>query len=657
MGFILLFSILIGIFFLPYLSNSVKPFLRLLINLIVAIPSFIVAFNAVQYGPQNIWIGEFSITGVWELKIDELSAFFIAIINISILASSVYGLGYLKENKNSIALSIKFISSILLHVGLLGVCMLQNFIPFMISWEVMSISSFMLVIFQYHKPNAIKAGLNYLIQMHIGVVLLMVGFIIVGNTTGQSNFDAIGLYFSNHNNNFWLFLVFFIGFSFKIGFLTLHTWMPEAYAVAPSNISGVMSGVVKKMGIYGILRILFYVQNTRLEIGIFILTISLATCLYGIINAIMQTDIKKLLSYSSMENMGIIGIGLGMAMIGFGVHDLALAYLGFTASLLQILNHALFKTSLFFNNGGIYQQTRTRNIDQLGGLSKYMPITSILFLLSSIAACGLPPFNGFVAEYIIYSGLIEGMNATFVTTEVFLLLCLIILSLVGGLAIFTYSKVFGLVFLGNPRSEIITPTKEAPLLMLIPQIILMSIALSIGLYPKFILSYITKIVDVYVPHYSHVSLDSYSDVLELGHAGSIFILIVLVLIIVRKFVLNKKTIEYQVTWGCGYETKNTRMQYNSASWADYFLKFGNFFIGHHNSFTPLKKEDIFPDDKKMKISYFDKIESNLIQPLLELVNYTLNKLAVIQTGQTQYYILYGFVFLLFMSILTFFKIL
>jgi hydrogenase-4 component B len=648
-----------GICLVPFISAipiQAKTYFRLFINICFAIPTTLWALQAFTGDAFLLTIGQSPITGLWQLKIDSLSAFFVLITNLIVVCSGFYSLDYLKDNKDALALSIKFISANVLHLAMLAVCMIQQLIPFLIVWEIMSIASFMLVIFQFKKEDTIKAGLNYLVQMHVGVIFLIIAVIVLMISTGGNDFASLGNYFNEHPNNFPLFLLFFTGFGFKVGFIPFHTWMPHAYSAAPSHVSALMSGVIKKLGLYGILRVLLYVQNTRMEIGLFILSVSLLTCLYGVINAIMQKDLKKMLAYSSMENMGVIGIGLGMGMVGFGVHDLALAFLGFAGAILHILNHAIFKPALFYGIGSVYQQTGTRNIEQLGGLVKSMPITAALFLCSGIAVCALPPFNGFISEYILYSGLLEGMNATFVTPEVFLMVSMTILSLAGGMAIYAYTRAIGLAFLGIGRSNKVANASEVRLKMLMPQVLLLLIALSIGIFPSFYFRYVCLIVNMFVPNYSHITLWSFADLHELGYAGAGFIGIVSLLFAVRYFVARKKTIVYGPTWGCGYLSYNTRMQYTGSSYADYFAKFAGPILGQKNKFVPIAPNEIFPENKEMKIEIYDRIEKGILMRVLNVLIKTIKSLGVLQTGQTQLYILYAFIFLIILCIVTFFKI-
>src|SRR5665647_3308633 len=242
------------------------------------------------------------------LTVDRLSAFFIIVINITVFVGFLYAKGYLEpyyRSKNALRFSIHYFSYIWLYLSMLMVVMFRDGLSFLIAWEIMALSSFFLVIFDAEDRNILKTGISYLIQMHVGMFFILIAFLLVEKATGQMGFDALGSYFSNHSN-IPLFMLFFIGFGIKAGFIPLHTWLPEAHPAAPSHVSGIMSGVMIKMGIYGILRVLISVQSDLLLIGIIILIISLVSGVLGVMMAIVQHDLKRLLAYHSIENIGII---------------------------------------------------------------------------------------------------------------------------------------------------------------------------------------------------------------------------------------------------------------------------------------------------------------------------------------------------------------
>ena len=255
---------------------------------------------------------------ILNIEIDQLSAFFILVVNFTSLTGIIYAKGYLKpyfDKKSKTEFALHYFNFLWLHISMLLVVMLRDALAFLVIWEIMSLSSFFLVIFESEKKETIKIGIKYLIQMHIGVVFLMLAFIWAYTQTGaEFSFDGLAVYFQAHNP-FYLFMLFFIGFGIKAGFIPLHSWLPHAHPAAPSHVSGVMSGVMIKMGIYGILRVLTYIHHDLFYIGLFILIISLISGLIGVSMAIVQHDVKKLLAYHSIENIGIIVLVLDWELL------------------------------------------------------------------------------------------------------------------------------------------------------------------------------------------------------------------------------------------------------------------------------------------------------------------------------------------------------
>ena len=399
----------LGITGLILISERYRPFLALLIVLTNTILSSIPSFQALAGGQQ---VGLFNIphfAGELSIRIDSLSAWFILIINFTSITGVIYGSGYLKAYSHlKVNRELHWIFYSVFHASMLWVCMFEHGLGFLIAWELMSLSSLMLVIFDFQNKSTLKAGINYMVQMHLSVALLSLGFIWLYVRTGSFNFEALG-HLPMDDSSIWVFIILFAGFAIKAGFIPFHTWLPHAHPAAPSHISGVMSGVIVKLGIYGIFRIVMHLQHDWLLFGEIILILSMLTSIYGIANSAMKSDFKQMLAYCTIENIGIIGIGIGIGLMGIGNNNNSMAILGFGGALLHTLNHSLFKSLLFFGAGSIYQQCHTRNIEHLGGLIKKMPLTAIMFLIGSMAIGGVPPFNGFVSEFIIYNGLFKGL--------------------------------------------------------------------------------------------------------------------------------------------------------------------------------------------------------------------------------------------------------
>lgn len=591
--------------------------------------------------------------------IDPLSAFFMLVINFTVLTGIIYAKGYLQPyyNKKSKAeMGWHFFNFLWLHISMLLVVIVRDGIAFLMIWEIMSLSSFFLVIFETEKKEAIKIGINYLIQMHVGIVFLMVAFIVAFvQTNAELSFDGLSVYFASHNP-FWLFILFFVGFGIKAGFIPLHSWLPHAHPAAPSHVSGVMSGVMIKMGIYGILRVLLYIPHDLFNIGLFILIVSLATGLIGISLAIVQKDSKKILAYSSIENIGIIGIGIGLGVIGIAQNLPALAVLGFGGGILHILNHALFKSLLFYSVGSVYKQTHTRNIEQLGGLIKKMPKTAMFFLLGALAISGLPPFNGFISEFLIYSGIFKSLHSASLYTDIVLMCSFVGLAIIGGLAVFCFTKMFSVMFLGTARSSKVEHAAEVSTPMLIPDFLIGFLIIIIGFIPVIFMRLISQIVVLFsadlsafqqiIPTLNHISLSS-----------GIFIIIVGLVWLLRAWQQKQHIVKQNATWGCGYSGANPALhQYTATSYADNFVQLSSKMVNVKKSFKDYDEAEIFPQNREFITRSSDVFEDNLItRPGNKLLAW-LEKIAIFQTGKIQHYLLYALVFLALIFLLTFFNL-
>ena len=597
--------------------------------------------------------------GTLNIVIDKLSAFFILVINFTVLTGIIYAKGYLKpylDKKNKTELALHFFSFLWLHISMLLVVMLRDALAFLIIWELMSLSSFFLVIFESEKKETIKIGIKYLIQMHVGVAFLSIAFIFAYVQSGaEFSFDGLAVYFASHNP-LGLFLVFFIGFGIKAGFIPLHSWLPHAHPAAPSHVSGVMSGVMIKMGIYGILRVLTYINHDLLNIGIFILIISLISGLVGVTIAIVQHDAKKLLAYHSIENIGIIGIGIGLGVIGISENIPVLTVLGFAGGILHILNHSLFKSLLFYTTGSVYQQTHTLNIEKLGGLIKKMPKTALFFLLGALAICGLPPFNGFISEFIIYSGMFKSLLKGDLFIDVILLFSIIGLAIIGGLAIFCFTKVFSIIFLGTARSKAIDKVSEVESSMILPDFLIGFMIILIGVFPVIFLNPLTAIVSIFTPDTS-VIYDMVPIMNNISITSGIFVGLIGILWILRAWQQKKHVIKQNSTWGCAYTGANPAIhQYTATSYADNIGQIAKYIVNVKKDFKEFDEEEIFPKDRDFETHSSDVFEDNLITKPINKILLLMERIAVFQTGKIQHYLLYALIFIFGIFILTLLKL-
>ena len=649
---------LLAIFVLFFVPSSSKAYIAAIAVLINSLIITWLAFPALsgQVVELSVFAGTF--LGDIAIRIDGISAWFILIINFTSLTGVFYGIGYLKAYSNPAPkLTLHWLLFILFHLSMVWVCMLQNGFAFLLAWELMSLTSMLLVIFDHNNAQTLKAGINYLVQMHISVVFLTIGFIWVYSSTGSFSFEAIRSFFQS-NNNIWLFLLFFVGFGLKAGFIPLHSWLPHAHPAAPSHISGVMSGVIVKLGIYGIFRIITFLNSDFVLLGEIILSLSVLTGIYGILNATVHRDFKRMLAYCTIENIGIIGIGIGIGLIGIGNGSPVMYYLGFGGALLHVLNHSLFKSLLFYSAGSVFQQTHTRDMEHLGGLIKSMPKTAAIFLAGAVAIGGLPPFNGFVSEFIIYIGLIEGIHSNSLSQILLFVLSLAGLSVIGGLSVLTFTKTFGVMFLGTPRTELHNKPHEASKLMLVPQYVIIAIMLSVAFIPQFYMGIIGNALMAIIPldadmtiisgYVNTISGISMYSLILIGIAGAIWL--------IRSFIMKQYSQRIDVTWGCGYTAPTSRIQYTGKSFSKPLGKILNFLLIEQKHFEEIQPGEIFPHKRSYISHYFDFFERNLIDPIISRLNYSANYFSFIQNGRIQSYVLYGIVFILAMFILTVFNI-
>jgi hydrogenase-4 component B len=591
------------------------------------------------------------VTGPIPIRIDALSGWFILLINFTILTGGFYGLQYMKAYRDQKAnLSLHCMAFLLVQSMLSLLCAVQNSLVFLFAWEIMALSAFMLVIFEHLKSDTIRAGINYLIQSHVSIVALMAGFIWVAYRMGSYDFQAIRDFSASfsHLNSLALFLVFFAGFGLKAGFVPFHTWLPYAHPAAPSHVSGIMSGVLIKIGIYGILRMILLVETDYLVLGFLLLFMGVISGLCGVMLAILQHNLKKLLAYHSIENIGIIGIGIGLGVIGLGLNNAALSTLGFAGAMLHVLNHSLFKSLLFFSAGNVYQATHSMNIEHFGGLIKKMPHTAGLFLVASLAICGLPPFNGFVSEFLIYSGLYLGLGNDSPVMLFGFVASLFGLVLIGGLAIFCFTKAFGAVFLGTPRREF-AHVSEVGRGKLIPMYAVVVAMMSIGLFPGFYLELLSAPLAAFeakmpgVQQAAGIPANIAGLMTDIGLCAAGLIALVGAVFFVRQRAGRRQPVMVGPTWGCGYVGDASRMQYTASSFVRTYRKLFEPLFSIHKKKKPV--EGIFPEGGGHETHPYDKTELWLIDKPLKILKDFIGKFQFLQNGNPQFYIFYGVVFI------------
>ncbi len=418
----------------------------------------------------------------WTVRLDALSAYFCLALAILASAVSVYSLGYLRgTDRNTGALGF-FYNLLLLSLALVFTA--DNAFFFLVAWEVMALSAFCLVSFDHEKEEARRAGVLFLVMSHGGTGLLLIGFMLLASAAGSLDFEQYHLLASTLSplQQGIIFLLFFLGFGVKAGVVPIHVWLPDAHPVAPSNVSALMSGIVIKTGIYGMARVFFDFYGTPpLWTGTLLLAAGVITALVGVLYALMEHDLKRLLAYHSIENIGIILMGFGGAMMFRALGHDNLAAIALIAGLYHTLNHAIFKGLLFLGAGAVLHATHTRNMEEMGGLVRRMPVTAMSFLVGAVAISGLPPLNGFVSEWLTYQALLAGFGTTESLTRVMFPVAGSLLALTAALAAACFVKAFGIPFLALPRSEAAAKAQEAARSMRVAMISLAALCVVLGL--------------------------------------------------------------------------------------------------------------------------------------------------------------------------------
>ncbi|MFZ4706458.1 MAG: proton-conducting transporter membrane subunit [Bacteroidales bacterium] len=650
----------LGLILIGFAPARVKSSLTAILIIINSIFTSILSVGVLLGHPVEFIISGAYFYGDIPIRIDSLSAWFMLIINLTSINGVLYGIGYMKSySEQRTNLTLHWLLFLLFHSSMLWVCILQHGLAFLVTWELMSLSSLLLVIFEHQNKNTLQAGLNYLVQMHISVIFLTSAFIWVYFSTGSFDFKAIGSFFID-NPNIWLFLLFFIGFGIKAGFVPLHSWLPHAHPAAPSHVSGIMSGVIVKLGIYGILRIATFLKQDYILIGESILAISVVTGLYGILNAAVHRDFKKMLAYCTVENIGIIGTGIGLGIIGIGMGNTILIVLGFAGAMLHTLNHSLFKSLLFFSAGSVYQQTHTRDMEKLGGLMKQMPQTGFLFLIGALAIGGLPPFNGFVSEFILYSGYLEGIKTLDITNSTLLIFTLSSLAIIGGLSILTFSKSFGTIFFGSARTKLHHKPVEVSFIMLLPQYFIMGIMLSIGVFPGFYFKVVFRTISTFLPAAKLADINVINSIVDtvsvIGMYSFIFMGMIAAVYYLRVYFTRRQPAEYKPTWGCAYIAPNPRMQYTGKSFSKTLGKLLDFILIENKRYKEIHVKETFPAQRKHSSHYLDFFETRIFNDVIDRLVYSLNYFQFIQNGKTQAYVLYGIFFIVLIFMGTLFKL-
>jgi hydrogenase-4 component B len=571
--------------------------------------------------------------------IDGLSAFFLVPLLILAGTCSLYGPQYFKEHKPQRSHWFFFA---LLVAGMAAVLLARNAVLFVIAWEIMSLASFFLVITDKEKTEAMHAGWIYFVTAHIGTAFLLTLFFLLSARAGSFDFAAWhGLPLTGIMASV-VFLLALVGFGLKAGFIPFHVWLPLAHPSAPSHVSALMSGIMIKMGIYGILRIMTFLGPYQVWWGGLLIAIGAVSGILGVLFAIGQHDMKRLLAYHSVENIGIILLGIGIGVFGKAIGSDAVALFGFAGGLLHVLNHALFKGLLFLGAGAVLRQTGSGAIDRMGGIIRTMPRTALLFLVGSIAICGLPFFNGFISELMIYSaGIIGATTAGASGLALGGLVAVASLALIGGLAAACFAKVFGVVFLGEPRTEESARVSgDVPVSMLAAMAILASLCLAIGMGSPSVVQFLTGPALVLAgPQASHLAGSVFTLTTTVTFILCSFVVVAVVVVALVLTFRRKRPAPRTVTWDCGYDRPEASMQYTASSFADPIVSYFRLPLAAHKSIS--SESGPFPAKAwTFHSGVEDWFLTRLYTPAIAWFDRLFGRLRWFQSGKTGQYVLY-----------------
>ncbi|WP_412840159.1 proton-conducting transporter membrane subunit, partial [Aeromonas dhakensis] len=418
--------------------------------------------------------------------LDTLSALMLLVISTVGVGVALYSFAYIREYQGKGDVAIGALMNLFLF-AMVGMVLTDNALGFLLCYELVTLTTYWLV---KTNPDAAKQSRLYLVMNHIGMALVLVAFWLLCRESGSLEFAALREHHLAGALASLVFLLSFCGFGLRAGFVPLHGWLPVAEPVAPSHISALMSGVMVKLGLFGILRVsIDFLGASQLWWGYVVLIFGACSAVLGVLFALAEHDLKRLLAYHTVENIGIILMGMGIGMIGIANQQPALVVLGLLGALYHLLNHAIFKSLLFMGTGSVMFRLHTRDMDKMGGLAKLMPWTALAFLIGAMAISALPPLNGFVSEWFIYQSL---LSMTKLGTSVVAPLAVVMLAVTGAMAVMCFVKVYGICFCGAPRSEKASHAREVPGAMVAGTLLLAGVCLVLGLGAPWIAPHIAS---------------------------------------------------------------------------------------------------------------------------------------------------------------------
>ena len=598
----------------------------------------------------------------FHLRLDPLAGFFLCVIGLLTFFVSIYSIGYVKgfSASRSIVRFVIFYS--LFIVGMMLVVLADDAFFFLVAWELMAASSYFLVMYEDEKSENRRSAYLYLVIAHVGAIAILLSFgVMAGLANGFESFQ--GYTFASMRATSYpagwatlAFLLSFFGFAAKAGVIPLHVWLPEAHPVAPSNVSALMSGVMLKTAIYGIVRVTFdFLKVFPWWWGGIVLVLGLVSAVMGVLYALMQHDLKRLLAYHSVENIGIILIGLGLSMIFTTFHLPVLAALALIAGLYHTLNHAMFKGLLFMGAGAVLHATDERNMEEMGGLIHRMPWTSVFFLIGCISIAALPPFNGFVSEWLTFQAFLFSPALHRPILGLLIPLGAALLALTGALAAACFVKAFGVTFLGHWRGHYpIQRVHEVGWSMRIGMMLTALTCFGLGILPTVVINW----MDVLPAQLVHGTVATSAGRFgwmwltpiapeRASYSGfNVCITILGVVLIAYLLLHGKRSAVHRVPiWDCGFEKLTSRMQYTATSFSMPIRRIFGFLFNIREESKAIEpiRHPAYPEKLQYRLRVRDRFWNWLYEPIGEAAFFAARKIGNLQQGRIQVYLIYSFV--------------
>ncbi len=602
----------------------------------------------------------------FSVHFDPLGAFFVLVLSLLGLALSLYSLGYARSfyGRKNVGVLGTFFNLLLLSTTLVFVA--SNAFFFLVVWEIMTLAAYCLVSFEHEQIETRKAGVLYFIMSHIGTGCLILGFLLLFQSAGDysfAHFHTAGPQLAPGKRNA-AFLLFLVGFGMKAGIVPLHIWLPAAHPVAPSNVSALMSGVLIKTGIYGMTRVFFdFLGTPPMWWGVTVLTIGTVSAVLGVLYALMEHDLKRLLAYHSVENIGIILMGLGASLMFLHTDHPVLASLALIAGLYHTINHASFKALLFLGAGAILHSTHTRNMEEMGGLIKRMPKTALFFLIGAVAISALPPLNGFVSEWLTYQSLLQGFHTTTSLVRLILPLSGAMLALTGALAAACFVKAFGITFLAQPRSEHAAKAHEASPTMLLGMGILTAACIFLGLFPTTFLVLLDAVTHQLIGQAISAQLTLanglvLSGVQEQGGTvstlGITLMAVCLAPVPLALWLVFSRGAKVRIgpTWDCGLKGLTPAMEYTATGFSKPLrMIFKALFRPRREVQLDYDYSPYFARNIRFETHIEEAFEKRVYRPLNQAILRLSRRMRALQAGSIQAYLIYIFVTLLVLLVL------